>query len=68
LNSYQKRREKVAKDIHRAMGHHYIVEASGCDPEIISSIEKVQQILVKAAEIAGAQIWSISINRFPLME
>lgn len=47
------------------MGHHYIVEASGCDPEIISSIEKVQQILVKAAEIAGTQIWSISVNRFP---
>ncbi len=55
----------MVKDIHRAMGHHYIVEASGCDPKIISSVEKVQQILVKAAEVAGAQVWSISVNRFP---
>ena len=48
-----------------AIGHHYIAEASGCNPEIISSVEKVQQILVKAAEIAGAQVWSISISKFP---
>ena len=28
-------------------------------------MDKVQQILVKAAEIAEAQVWSISVNRFP---
>ena len=50
--------------IHRSIGHHYIVEASGYDPNIISSVEKVQQILVKAAEVAGANVWSISVNRF----
>ncbi len=55
----------MAKKIHRSIGHHYIVEASGCDPEIIKSVDKVQQILVKAAEIAEAQVWSISVNRFP---
>jgi len=55
----------MAKKNHSPIGHHYIVEASGCDPKIISSIEKVQQILVKAAEISGAQVWSVSINRFP---
>ena len=55
----------MAKKAFSAIGHHYIVEASGCDPAIISSVEKVQQILVKAAEIAGAQVWSVSINRFP---
>jgi S-adenosylmethionine decarboxylase len=55
----------MARKIHRAIGHHYIVEASGCDPEIIKSVDKVQQILVKAAEIAEAQVWSISVNRFP---
>ncbi|MCP2520613.1 adenosylmethionine decarboxylase [Candidatus Aminicenantes bacterium AC-335-A11] len=51
--------------IHSSIGHHYIVEASGCDPKIIGCIEKMQQILVKAAEKAGAQVWSISFNRFP---
>ncbi|MCP2604548.1 adenosylmethionine decarboxylase [Candidatus Aminicenantes bacterium AH-873-B07] len=50
---------------HSSIGHHYIVEASGCDPKIIGCIEKMQQILVKAAEKAGAQVWSISFNRFP---
>jgi S-adenosylmethionine decarboxylase len=55
----------MAKKIHRSIGHHYIVEASGCDPKIIKSVDKVQQILVKAAEIAEAQVWSISVNRFP---
>jgi S-adenosylmethionine decarboxylase len=55
----------MTKKVHRAVGHHYIVEASGCDPEIIGSVEKIQQILVKAAEIAGAHVWSISVNRFP---
>lgn len=51
--------------VHSSIGHHYIVEASGCDPNIIGSIEKMQQILVKAAEKAGAQVWSISFNIFP---
>lgn len=53
------------KRIHESLGHHYIVEASGCDPEIISSVAKVQQILVKAAEIAGAKVWAVSFSRFP---
>lgn len=53
------------KKIHQSIGHHYIVEASGCDPKVISSVEKVQQILVKAAEIAGAKVWSVSVSRFP---
>ncbi len=55
----------MARKIHRSIGHHYIVEASGCDPEIIKSVDKVQQILVKAAEIAETKVWSISVNRFP---
>jgi S-adenosylmethionine decarboxylase len=55
----------MAKTTHFPIGHHYIVEASGCDPKVIGSVEKVQQILVKAAEIAGAHVWSISFNKFP---
>lgn len=46
-------------------GHHYIVEASGCDPQIIGSIDRVQDILIRGAETAGAKIWAISFNRFP---
>lgn len=55
----------MTKQIHATIGRHYIVEASGCDPKTIGSVEKVQQILVKAAEVAGAQVWAISFSRFP---
>jgi S-adenosylmethionine decarboxylase len=47
------------------IGHHYIVEASGCNPKVIGSVEKVQGILVKAAEISGAKVWAISFSKFP---
>ncbi len=46
------------------IGHHYIVEASGCSPNVIGKVESVEQILVRAAEVAGVQVWSISFNRF----
>ncbi len=54
----------MSKKVHKPIGHHYIVEASGCDPEIIGSVSKVQQILVQAAEIAGATVWAVSFNKF----
>jgi S-adenosylmethionine decarboxylase len=55
----------MADEEHNPIGHHYIVEASGCDPEIISSVAKVQQILVRAAELVGATVWSVSFHKFP---
>ena len=55
----------MPKKIHESIGHHYIVEASGCNPKIIGSVQKVQEILVKAAEISGAKVWAISFNKFP---
>lgn len=46
------------------IGHHYIVEASGCSPDVIGKVESVEQIMVRAAEVAGVQVWSISFHRF----
>jgi S-adenosylmethionine decarboxylase len=46
------------------IGHHYIAEASGCNADVTGSVEKVEQVLVRAAEIAGVQVWSISFHRF----
>ncbi|MDR7484341.1 MAG: adenosylmethionine decarboxylase [Armatimonadota bacterium] len=46
------------------VGHHYIAEASGCNPETIGKVETVEQILVRAAEVAGVTVWSISFHRF----
>ena len=55
----------MPKKVYEPIGHHYIVEASGCNSKIIGSVEKVQDILVKAAEIAGATVWAISFSKFP---
>ena len=55
----------MPKKIYEPIGHHYIVEASGCNPKIIGSVHKVQEILVKAAEISGAKVWAISFSKFP---
>lgn len=46
------------------IGHHYIAEASGCSPDVIGKVESVEQIMVRAAEVAGVQVWSISFHRF----
>jgi S-adenosylmethionine decarboxylase len=46
------------------LGHHYIVEGSGCNPAAISRVEDVEQIMVRAAEIANVQVWAISFHRF----
>ena len=46
------------------IGRHYIAEASGCNPDVIGKVEAVEQVLVRAAEVAGVQVWSISFHRF----
>ncbi|OFX30020.1 MAG: S-adenosylmethionine decarboxylase proenzyme [Armatimonadetes bacterium RBG_16_67_12] len=46
------------------VGHHYIAEGSGCNADAIGRVETVEQILVRAAEIAGVTVWSISFHRF----
>lgn len=50
---------------HTTLGIQYVVECSGCDPEVIGSVEKVQDILIKAAEKAETQVWAVSFHRFP---
>jgi S-adenosylmethionine decarboxylase len=54
----------MSDEHHSTIGHHFIVEASGCDPEILGDVGRVQQILVKAAEAAGAKVWAVSFHRF----
>lgn len=46
------------------VGHHYIAEGSGCNADTIGRVETVEQILVRAAEVAGVTVWSISFHRF----
>lgn len=46
------------------VGHHYIVEGSGCAPDVISRVEQVEQIMAQATEVANVQVWAISFHRF----
>jgi len=46
------------------VGHHYIVEGSGCNGDVTSRVEQVEQIMVRAAEVANTQVWAISFHRF----
>lgn len=46
------------------VGHHYIAEGSGCNPDIIGRVETVEQVLVRAAKVAEVTVWSISFHRF----
>jgi len=46
------------------IGYHYIVEASGCDPEVINDPVKVEEILVKAAKHAKASVVTTAFHKF----
>lgn len=50
---------------HGTLGVQYVVECSGCSTEVIGSVEQVQAILLEAADRAGAQVWGVSVHRFP---
>lgn len=45
-------------------GRHLLVEYHGCDAEILNDFSKVQQLMVRAAEAAGATVVSKAFHRF----
>jgi len=45
-------------------GRHLILEISGCDPEVLNSIEKVRSILTEAANRANAEVRETAFHRF----
>ena len=47
-----------------ALGYHYIVEASGCNSEILSDPARLREILVNAAKAAGMDVRSIYFYKF----
>jgi len=38
------------------IGYHYVVEASGCDPKILSDANKIREIFLRAAEIGNMEV------------
>ncbi|MEM2115663.1 MAG: adenosylmethionine decarboxylase [Candidatus Woesearchaeota archaeon] len=46
------------------IGYHYIVEASGCNPEILSDSNKIRDIFIEAAKLAKMDVRSSYFFRF----
>lgn len=47
-----------------ALGTHILCELSGCDPNILTDVEGVEQILKTAAQVANATILTTAFHRF----
>jgi len=48
----------------RALGRHVLAEVYGCSFEILNNIKKVEEIMVKAALEAGAEIREVCFHKF----
>lgn len=47
-----------------ALGKHFVLELSGCDPKTIGSLAKVQRNMVRAALEAKAEVREIAFHKF----
>lgn len=45
-------------------GYHYIVEASGCEDDILRDPDRIRDILIKAAEIGNMEVKSSYFYKF----
>lgn len=45
-------------------GLHYIVEASGCDPQVLEDVNKLKEILINAAKIGRMDIRTAHFYKF----
>jgi len=48
----------------RALGRHVLAEVYGCEFDAINDIKKVEDVMVKAALEAGAEIREVAFHKF----
>lgn len=48
----------------KALGRHIVAEMSLCDPDILTDLERVKEAMVKAAEVANAEVREVAFHRF----
>jgi S-adenosylmethionine decarboxylase len=46
------------------IGFHYVVEAAGCDPEILGNADKIRQIFLEAAKVGNMEVKSSYFFKF----
>lgn len=50
--------------MHQALGRHILCEAYGCDPKVLNSRKMVEQIMLEAALVAGAEVREVAFHKF----
>ena len=48
----------------RALGRHVLVEFYGCSPDILNNTAQIEEIMVKAALEAGAEVREVIFHKF----
>ncbi len=48
----------------QALGTHIVCELSGCDPEVLTDIDVVREMMVNAAKAANATVMQTAFHRF----
>lgn len=48
----------------KALGRHIIAELSDCDPQILSDLERVRELMVRGAEVANAEVREVAFHKF----
>jgi len=48
----------------RALGRHILCEAYGCDPGLLNDRKVVEQIMVDAALLTGAEVREVAFHKF----
>ena len=48
----------------KALGRHIVCEFSGCDPSVLSDIDRIAGMMVQAAKLAGATVMESAFHRF----
>ncbi|USS40415.1 adenosylmethionine decarboxylase [Thermococcus aggregans] len=54
----------MAQVIETPLGMHVVLDLYDCDPKILDDIEKIEEILTKAAEVANATIIDKRFHKF----
>ncbi|MDA2921245.1 adenosylmethionine decarboxylase [Desulfobacterota bacterium AH_259_B03_O07] len=48
----------------KALGRHFLIDYHRCDPEILSQLEKIKDIMIGAANLCGATVLASSFHNF----
>ena len=48
----------------RIMGWHHVVELRGCDPERLRWVDTVREVMLEAADAAGATVVGFAFHQF----